>query len=180
MRDVIARLETGLVALDRGEGLRNRPLGGDEQALRNMRCHLQFEIGEMVDLVVDRFAQRSEPGVIGIGVQFLDHGSQRFFPPFGSKCGLDNLHPLVVLDRLPGVANGDRAAFLLVAVEQLFARLAPDDRRELPEEVLDILDTRIEAEASRGRKAVTGIPDQQGAPFAVSLGDLGGHDPVVD
>jgi hypothetical protein len=63
----------------------------------------------------------------------------------------------------------NRPAFFLVAVEQRIAGPA-DDRLELPSEIIGILHAGIEALAARRRVRVRGVPDQEHATEAITIG----------
>ena len=79
-----------------------------------------------------------------------------------------------------GVARGNRPALLFIGIEQTVAGLAAHQRRELPREVVCVLDAGIQAQARRGRMAVRGIADCQAAPTAVLVGEDRFDDPVAD
>ena len=74
-----------------------------------------------------------------------------------------------VLQRVGRVEGGDRAPFGFVGVQQRVAGLALEDRRELPGQVVGVLDSGIEAEAPGGRVPVGRVAGQEGRTHPEAL-----------
>ena len=70
------------------------------------------------------------------------------------------------------IGLSDGAALFPVGLKQPRRSPALQDRRELPSEVVDVLDARVGAEAAGGREAVSGIAAEENAPNPKAFGHL--------
>ena len=91
---------------------------------------------------------------------------------------LDHLHRVV--ERLVAVELGHRPALCLVGVQRVRGQPVVAHRGQLPDQVVHVGHTRVQAEAAGGREAVGGVADQEDPPVAVALGDLRAHVPRGD
>ena len=75
---------------------------------------------------------------------------------------------------------GDRLALDLVGLQQLRASHALEHQRQLPREIVGIVNARVAAEAAIGGHQVSGVAGQEDAPVAKPARHVGGGTPARD